>query len=135
MVNIVEWKQLGVFCFSFFLLFKCSCFYTTSLGWEIERNFCDKQVKADCALFTVVMENITIKALFSPNIFFSKLLSIYILCSPQCMMTELQFDLEPYHMCKPCLTLVCWMPLYFIVNSAYFVDSVSTFFECFDQKS
>lgn len=43
---------------------------------------------------------------------FFKMLSIpTVLCSPQCVMTELQFHLELYHMCKLCWILLCRNPI------------------------
>lgn len=113
MVNSVEWKQLeGFFCcflVFFLLLFKCYCLCCISLAWKISWICCGKQAGADRTLLIQAnagTTNSTCCHFFSPTVFF-KLLSIHtVSCSPQCKMTELQFDLKLYHMCKRCWTIL-----------------------------
>ena len=70
MVNSVEWKQLGisVFLFFSFYYFNAPVFLHRHSGSGKKKThcgfFCDEQVRAERDRFILVMENITIKALF-----------------------------------------------------------------------
>lgn len=115
MVNSVEWKQLGisVFLFFLFIISMLPFFYTVTPGFGKRKKksimdfFCDEQVRAERDRFILVMENITIKALF----FFPPplLTAIHTNCFVFTTMYDDRiavFDPELYHMCK-----LCWTPL------------------------
>lgn len=101
----------------FFLLF--SCFFSfiiqmllfvlhqsgleniMDLLWQTSRSRPDSSYSGKCWYYKQYLPSF-----FSPTVFF-KLLSIHtVSCSPQCEMTELQFDLKLYHMCKRCWTIL-----------------------------
>lgn len=113
MVNSIEWKQLGIFVF----LFVCFFFYylnapvSTPSLWVGKYNRFSASKSRQGSFHSGWWRILQSQHFFCFFFFFKMLFIPTVLCLPQCVMTELQFYLELYHMCKLCWILLCRNPI------------------------